>query len=763
MASRHDYQESLGESSTTSSSFTTKVSSSTTLTSGVTYVLIWSCQVLLTNTSNASVSARLRDATGAATLQNYSVNEAKDATDYVWTSGTAVFTAASTATNEFRIEFARGTNGTGRIKNARLLILALGSGEFSSASTGNSSTSSGTFQDKISLSVNGAETEDYLVLGSLTTSNMTGVMEARGLKADGSTAVNTTTGLMGNISGNEMYNVQWPEALTGANVNVKLQYRSTSGGSVTVQSASIAAIRKSTFGDYTSTFDDADDGGTDTVATDSETVQGDGVDTVGGEVIVIANVTYRGSSTSVSSQVDVREGSTTIIESLHEPRGATAKNAVSGVVGFVSSSANDPETWKIRRLSETSSTTTTINFAAITVLGLSTGSVYDESISGAISAGMTLAQIATVVGAVTGGAVLAQAAARDMILGPTVSEGLVLAKTLATDATMDSAITVGLVLNKLLSPELVLELAKSAGLVLDKIIVPGTTFEASIEDELVLDQAAASTMEFFEAISAALELDATKVAGTVVEAALSMALSLDKSLAIGGDYNVSVEILLFLDKVAAPELTLSAETIDEVGLGIVLVPGTTFEAEVDAGLVLEELLATQQDQGANVSAGLTLAQAAVGNMDMTVAVAAGLTLDQASARSLVMQAAASAGLSMNKALAIGGTYNVGLTESIILNAPLTPNLVMSRSMSQQLTLAMHAEIIDFDFLFTISENFFLGLNFSFENWFTQQQSGSTTYTAKEGSAATFTAKTGPATQYNLVDNYEDPEYTENNP
>lgn len=379
MASLHDYQESLGESTSTSATPATKVSSSTTLTSGIRYLIIWSCQIRNDSTAGSG-EVRLTDVTGSSDLTVDFAPVTTDTTNYSLVSGAYIYTAGATATREFAVRHSQDATGTMGIKNARLLILALDASDFASSSTGSSTTTSTSFQDKVSLSVNGATAGDYLFVGSLVynDTDASDIVEIQGLKTDGSTAVNVAKANHGSGALNQPYCVIWRETLDGSNVSAKLQYRSTDGGSRSVNNAHLAAIRIASLGaGHAFTLDDADDAGTDTVATDSETLQGDGVDTVSGDVIVIAAVTYMGNDSTISAQVDFREASTTIVESVHEPASATV-NLVNGIVGYVSSSANDPETWKWRRLSETSSATTTVNYAAIAVLGLQGGATdYD--------------------------------------------------------------------------------------------------------------------------------------------------------------------------------------------------------------------------------------------------------------------------------------------------------------------------------------------------------------------------------------------------
>ncbi|MGE0724819.1 MAG: hypothetical protein AB7O45_10610, partial [Alphaproteobacteria bacterium] len=346
--------ESLGEITSTSTTFASKVAVTPTLVSGTTYLIIWSCQTANNNTGGGC-TVRLRDHTGTATLQE-TATVPKDTTDYILQGSAATFTAPASAAREFRLDFNQEGSGTAAIKNARILILALDAGDFAASSTGSSSTSSGTPQDKVSLSVNGAAAGDYLfVAGAMCGPTDELHTEIRGLKTDGTTAVNTAGGFNYFTTLGAPWAAISVETLSGANVSAKIQYRSLDGGSVDILGAHLVAIDTSSLGDsYAYTLDEIDDGGTSSVIGDSETLSGDGVDTVGGDVLVFAAINYNGDGTTVSSFVDFVEGSTSIIESFSEDRGAD-NDDTAGIVAFRSASANDPETWKWRRRSESGS------------------------------------------------------------------------------------------------------------------------------------------------------------------------------------------------------------------------------------------------------------------------------------------------------------------------------------------------------------------------------------------------------------------------
>lgn len=760
-----DYQKSLAESTSTSSTPADKVQVTQTLTSGKTYAFLWSCEVKNDNVGG-NIGVLFRDKTGSVSLANMTMTP-QDTTDYVLMGGVCVYVAVATASRNFAIQYTQNSSGTAAIRNARIVMLELDSADFAGALSTFDSTSSGTFQDRVSLNVNGAAAEPYLFIGAFGCNNGSAAasanLEARGLKTDGTTAVNVVTGLWGDSTGSP-YAVQWVETLTGANVNAKLQYRSHNGSTAGVRHAALVAIRINSLGDtYVNTLSETDDGGTEATATDSETVSGGEVDTVSGDVLVIGTISYKGSSSTVSSKVDFVEGSTSIIESFHEDR-STGGDHISSLVAFISESANATETWKWRRQSETTGATTTVTFAAITVVGLTvdSGETFEESISGGLSLNKTLLTAATVVGAASATINLSQAAAAEYVANASISAGLTLAKTLTTDAVLGASVAPGITLAMALGPELVLEFSASFGAVLDSAVVAGTTFEGTIEDGLELDCSFVSANTFFGEITAAINLTYTPTGGIEIDLDISFAAAFDFTLFVGGTYNVSLEELILLEFTPGAELLISAEVAEELTLYYDPLAGTTFEVAAEAGLSLGYSLATTQEMTSSLTFALALAQASAAELIAEASATFATALSFVVARQLVISTTVTFSISNNMALHIGGTYNVTLPFSIALDTSLSPGLLINSSISSGLLLNSTGEIIDFDLLLEVSENLVLGLAVGYETWFTQAQSISTSFSTPDAEATTYSPKAGPSTPYALIDNCEDPEYPEHN-
>ena len=374
------YAEDLSESTSTGSTVT-KASVTISAVNGTTYMLVWSYQAGSDDTTSIA-RIRCMDSTGAAS-RGLNQFRARDTTDYAWAGNVGTWTAASTASRTFNIDFVRlsGT-GTVKIKNARLLVLELTSADASAVTVGNQTTSSATFVDAQALTFTPASTGDYLFVASAAIANGSTEIE---LQTPGGTSVNTNTGVIPYGGVYQPWSVVWREnGLTAVSQTARIRWRSTSG-TQNLQAAGLVAIRLDNVHGAQTTQDDGADGGTDTSYTATESLAATSLEADLRDTIVLAAATVTDGSTTESSFVEFRDAGAQVIEGVHEASGGLTTSA--GLIGYKPTASSASITFDIRRKSE-GANTTTIQFAAIALLELN-GS-FPRTLSGSVTVSPTI-------------------------------------------------------------------------------------------------------------------------------------------------------------------------------------------------------------------------------------------------------------------------------------------------------------------------------------------------------------------------------------
>jgi hypothetical protein len=195
MAAREcQYSESLGASTNTTTSYTTKTSVTWTPQANTDYLILWSAVVHNDTNLIADVFARLFD--GTTPLCEFNI-ESKDTTDIGqlvggigrWQEG------ASPASRTISVQWRAETSGnTCTMEEARLVILALTSDDFY-AQAGGTTTTSASYVDAATFNFTPATSGDYLILSSCRHAN-TSDGDSYGVRAldPSSTAFSTMDG-----------------------------------------------------------------------------------------------------------------------------------------------------------------------------------------------------------------------------------------------------------------------------------------------------------------------------------------------------------------------------------------------------------------------------------------------------------------------------------------------------------------------------------------------------------------------------------------
>lgn len=109
--------QSLGQSTTTSTSFQTKVTLATGALTG-TYIMVWYCLMSRPSGGNP-ISARFYNVTSAAVVGGVWSKDQLQVTDKLQFSGAAVITLSGTS-NSFAIQYEGGGGNTAAIEEARI-------------------------------------------------------------------------------------------------------------------------------------------------------------------------------------------------------------------------------------------------------------------------------------------------------------------------------------------------------------------------------------------------------------------------------------------------------------------------------------------------------------------------------------------------------------------------------------------------------------------------------------------------------------------
>jgi hypothetical protein len=372
----------LTEVTSTSDSETTAVSLTASLVSGKKYALFVSLEVACTGFGTAWY---FRDVTGSSARLGAGYRGQSDSTDYFAQGRVHVFTAPATASRQFDLTYVRvASSGTAKVRNARIVLLELGANDHAVVGS-DVSTSSTSYVDAATLTFTPPSDGDYLLIGSGYIYNSRA--GARLLLSDGSTAVNPEEDVaLTTTSGGDVWGAIWKETLTASSKTIKVQARSYSGTAGFAE-PTLVALRLDDFHAAQVSQDDADDAGTNTSYTTSQSLAATGLDTAARDTIVLAALTISGSSTSLSVGGRLTEGGTERIVTFFEANATSApvRNTSAALMAFVSAAAGSSITYNLDRISETGSVTATVRHAVIAVLEHSDAVPFEETAgSGAV-------------------------------------------------------------------------------------------------------------------------------------------------------------------------------------------------------------------------------------------------------------------------------------------------------------------------------------------------------------------------------------------
>jgi hypothetical protein len=161
----YHYAESTGLSTTTSTSDQTKVTLTFTPEANSEYIYIWSAQV---SSGSTSSDVRVNLKTGATVIASGNIED-QDTTDYHPVSGVTHETfGASPSSTTLTLNYSQESAGTtAGIREARILVLKLESGDVYTDNTSDQINTTTTFSTALTLNWTPATTGDYILLGSV--------------------------------------------------------------------------------------------------------------------------------------------------------------------------------------------------------------------------------------------------------------------------------------------------------------------------------------------------------------------------------------------------------------------------------------------------------------------------------------------------------------------------------------------------------------------------------------------------------------------
>ena len=314
------YQESLSASSTASTTYQDKISISFTPQITSNFTIIATAEV---QGSSTSYLARAQLAVNSSTYQEL-VYRVKDTTDWYPFCGLKQLTLNGGTNYNFKVQFCTSNAvGTAYIRNTRLLVLSLAS-EYAE-SEGLSTTGSTNWQEKATLSLTPATSDDYLLIA---TANYRGSSTNQDTKIrliqDDTIVHADTIGRPGAGTTSNYYTfaVIRKISLDTSTHSFKLQYCSSATPAIAgINHAHIATIKLSQFGSNNYAEDENE-----SIPAASNTWYDKIVNSYtasNGEYITLGSILYKSGSTSNSVGLDFQTQSTSLQSPLIEHRDST--------------------------------------------------------------------------------------------------------------------------------------------------------------------------------------------------------------------------------------------------------------------------------------------------------------------------------------------------------------------------------------------------------------------------------------------------------
>jgi hypothetical protein len=246
-----EYNESLGEDSTTSATYQDKVAVTFTPDASSDYYLFWSCLIIGGSTSE-DVFTRLYNSTDAVVLaEQNQEHRTTGGTPYRTAHGIAKFTSSgSPGSTTFKIQYASEVGGTSSfIKQARLLIVkAHADDEYAEYLTAETTTSNSYVDTSCALTFTPATTGDYLIFSSADLkSSSSGDNYFLKLLDPAGAAIGEMSCVNRDGTNFNPWTTMVRQNLTNSSKTFKLQWHRTAAGTLTLQNQRILALRLDTF------------------------------------------------------------------------------------------------------------------------------------------------------------------------------------------------------------------------------------------------------------------------------------------------------------------------------------------------------------------------------------------------------------------------------------------------------------------------------------------------------------------------------------
>ena len=372
------YSESTAQSTTTSTAYQDKTTLTFTPDANSTYLIISSWLNQMSSTNYYSYTKLIRT-TGTAKNFNELIYRPRDTTDYIsgGTIGIDTFGASPTA-QTYKIQYrSSSTSGTARIQQAKIFAIKLNDNvdKYAQAETRTTTTST-TYQDKVTLTFTPDTAGDYLIFASATLDgSSTSVDFKAALNIDGTlySAINLETN---NATNKYPWFVMKKINMTQTSHTIKIQYASeTTSNTTGIAHARIVAIPIDRFLNNYYVQDETRT--TTTSATYQTKVTLEGTPEAG-DYLIAAVQNLDGSSTSVSTYGQFYINTTGYEQMLVETRDASSRGYQ--YISLNKIALTNTYTYSyLKYRAETSSNTAGVNNARILILQLLQPSITVET------------------------------------------------------------------------------------------------------------------------------------------------------------------------------------------------------------------------------------------------------------------------------------------------------------------------------------------------------------------------------------------------
>ncbi len=368
--------ESLGESSTTSTSYVNKLTTSFTPNASKAVAVFFFCEVGQSNTSSGAY-ARLTIGGVEKCFGSFVTKEVSSPRDYNPVSGFAIIPASGSPSSQtINIDYCPESGVTGYIRNARIVAIELGANDYyDEEATRQTRTGSTTLANVSGLSIAPAS-GDYIVFGSAQSdmnSNTDGAQLA--LTASASpTSEPYVSSVRDNVGIGTTYPIQrlqmWDRTSTGSGSmngtdTISLGFApNTSGNTMGIQNARVLALNIADFDNVYRTTLGSDSTGTQTTYQDALSLNA--ATPAANPHFSVAAWSHEGSSTTVSTYTRFNDDGDALNEWIREAYVTTNDRGDStGGSGRIETWTTSSRDLKLQRRSETSSSTARLKRGAM--------------------------------------------------------------------------------------------------------------------------------------------------------------------------------------------------------------------------------------------------------------------------------------------------------------------------------------------------------------------------------------------------------------